>query len=201
MIFKSTSIDLDDSSVDIELRIEDGLPQININMNGVTVSIGTHDKFTFSDIRNLANAMKEFADYGDGKEDFGTNIIVLCSLTSQKFANKTYIKTIEPLRTCNNIHDARRFKISEIEKLKEELKNYNPKFFINIHFFARQLGQCKEYFDIVNGSIIYTTIDKNKLKELGIEERVRKAIVDRNEAQWLVSSCPIREFIEVGNET
>lgn len=190
MMFSPNKIDLGNSS--IALNVEDGLPQININANGITVSIGPHPDLTFDTIKKLGNDLIKFANEG-------------CSASSKNIELiYSYIDIISGkrvFRTKNGDeteiwHNAEPCKLDDIEPIKEIKKYYDPKFYIPISFFYRTIGDVNKYFDVVNGSLIYTNVDIGKLKELKVIDNLKKEVEKQDAKKWIVRSCPITKLIE-----
>lgn len=188
MLFKSLKIP--NSDITLELKTENGLPEIQLKTGNMSFIMGNQGSLTPDDIKLLGKELISFSDFLGGIENEKTENLIFIDI-----GDKNYVKTLNPLTTTTEVDDARRFKLHDIENI--DIDNFVA--FIRIQFYGRQIGNCDKFFDVVNGSLIYTTIQKEVLDKFGISEKLKNEILGYNNGdwQWIVRSCPITRYIEV----
>lgn len=198
MITKNISIN-DDLS--IELRKEDGCPQIRLNTNCLDICIGTHEDLTPNKLREIADALIELAD----------NISPIFNIKEEKcfyVKNKKnqYIKLNQGnYQSCSDTYYENEMTSDEadlfISKAPHEYKK-----FIKVNMFPRSIGNIKYPLDLIVKSTVYdvsysffASLPKDILKEYNIYTDVLEYIKKYNGGSWdwILQSSQLTLFKEV----
>ena len=179
-----TTVNINDST-NIELNKEDGLPQILINSDCISITLGTHDDITVQKLREIASGFLQLADSIDPQYDIEKE---KCFLVKDE--NGMFVKLNEDgdyMIVSSDYNTCLSFKSSAERFLSKSPKIYKKMILVSI--FPRKIGNIKFPLGltlVTNGVKydFYTSVPASVIKDYGIYDDIVNTIKNYKGGDW-----------------